>query len=65
VQTFAIATVRFVNVFRRSDGTVAIELDRYEARQLLDEIFSAGTLANDVARAIVHVLDEDEEDEGD
>ena len=52
-----------VNVYRHGDGTVIVELDRYEARRLLDEIWSAGTCANEVARAIVHVLDKDEEDE--
>jgi hypothetical protein len=53
-----------VHVHRRGDGTVIVELERYEARRLADEIWSAGAFANDFARAIVHTLDEDEEDEG-
>ena len=54
-----------MRVFRYGDGTVYVELDRYEARRLADEIWSAGGFANEVARAITVTLDEDEQDEED
>jgi hypothetical protein len=68
-----------VRVHRRGDGTVVIvdypgvaggmlgpfrrvEFDRYEARDVIDVYWSTD---NDLCRAILHVLDEDEEDEED
>ena len=50
-------------VYRRSDGTVLVELGRYEARELLDQIWGAGDLANAVAREVLRSLEEDEQDE--
>jgi hypothetical protein len=67
-----------MNVYRRGDGTVVVanypgvlggkvgpflrvELDRYQARRFVDLYWSTD---NDLCRAILHVLDEDEEDEG-
>jgi hypothetical protein len=66
-----------VNVYRRGDGTVVVEdypgvpggrlepfrraqFDRYQARAVVDSYWSTD---NDLCRAILHVLDEDEEDE--
>jgi hypothetical protein len=66
-----------VNAYRRGDGTVVVEdypgvpggrlgpfmrveLDRYQARRVVDLYWSTD---NDLCRAILHVLDEDEEDE--
>ena len=66
-----------MNVYRRGNGTVVVEdypsvpggrigafrraeLDRYQARRVVDLYWSTD---NDLCRAILHVLDEDEEDE--
>jgi hypothetical protein len=44
----------------RLDPFARVELDRYQARRLVDGYWSTD---NDLCRAILHVLDEDEEDE--